>query len=230
MSSPPQGRPNVFGQQAFEGIFERLIETRANARRQLLAELRRNAGANPLFGAGLGLAEQMSVRCEDMERSLIRQMASSATPTNGTRERRPPPACDVPPRESRGQVARAEQSERQPPALRVAVPEGVASAVIPLQIRNHRDFVDTVVLSAVPAAHIGAAILPVELLRFEPSALRIAPNTEECAHLHLRLSPDLHPEAEYWSRIVISGTDVKHIPLAVRVVRQSASAPQQPAS
>lgn len=218
MGTASQESGNGLGRGPFQGILKGIIETRAKARRQLLSELRGNTESIPFLGAGLGVAEQVSRRCEEMERSFVQQVADKAHMDAKASANPSQPA-----QPASGRQPSAEQGETTPPALRVSIPQGTESAIIPLQLRNPRGSVDTVVLSAIAAPQNGVAQLPVESIHFEPRMLTIEPNQEACANLKLRITPALQLEKEYWTKIVIAGTDTRQIPLAVRIVRASAT-------
>jgi hypothetical protein len=88
---------------------------------------------------------------------------------------------------------------------------------VPIQLRNHRQSADTVSLSAIVPTHSGIAVIPLELIRFDPEIVAVPAHSEVSVQMLLRLSPAWTPGREYWSEIVLAGAEVKRVPLVVQL-------------
>jgi hypothetical protein len=219
MSSPifnlgtPRGGPQ-FG----FSLLETLIDARANAQQQFLSEVRRRVNGMPLLDAGLQFAEILAKQQRDFGHTVIRQMERAVSSRGFPNPRSDEPYAPEPvaedephPNDSRADTA------RHAPVLRVTIPWGTHAVAVPLQLRNHRSTVDTVSLSAIEPTQSGIAVIPTELIRFDPEMLAVAPQAEASAQMFLRLTPSLVPGREYWSEIVIAGAETKRIPLVLQV-------------
>jgi hypothetical protein len=112
--------------------------------------------------------------------------------------------------------------------LRLAIPQGTLAVAVPLRLRNHRQSVERVSLSAVAPSAPGIAAIPSQLIRFDPEALAIPPLSEGSVQLHLRLGSGFVQPGEYWSEIVIDGTETKRVPLALQIRPDPQSGGSQP--
>jgi hypothetical protein len=112
--------------------------------------------------------------------------------------------------------------------LRLAIPHGTLAVAVPLQLRNHRQSVERVSLSAVAPSTPGIATIPSQLIRFDPETLAIPPLSEGSVQLHLRLGSGFAQPGEYWSEIVIEGAETKRVPLALQIRPDPQSGGSQP--
>jgi hypothetical protein len=101
--------------------------------------------------------------------------------------------------------------------LRLTIQQGTLGVAVPLRLRNHRESVDTVSLSAVPPRQPGVTTIPPHLIRFDPQTLVIPALSESSVQLLFRLGPGFEQPGEYWSEIVIDGAETKRVPLALQI-------------
>jgi hypothetical protein len=102
--------------------------------------------------------------------------------------------------------------------LRLTIPQGTRGVAVPVRLRNHRQFIDRVLLSAVEPSAPGVATIPSQLICFDPETLDIPPLSEGSVQLLVRLGPGFEQAGEYWSEVVINGTETKRVPLSLRIV------------
>lgn len=201
-------------------LLEALIDARAHAEQQFLADLRRNVDA------GLKLAEEISRQGIEFRRSLIDQFSRAlSTPGSAAGAPYDPHRASGPDASERvaepagwEDVAPRNAAPERPPALRLMLPRGTGDVGVPIQLRNRRDSTDVLSFTANPLHLDGAAIIPTEFIRFQPETLAIPPQEEGCVQLLLHLGHNLAPGIEYWSEIVITGADTKRIPLVVQIL------------
>lgn len=220
-------------------ILEALIDARAKAEQQFLADLRRN------LDAGLRLAEEMSRQGNELGRTFLDQVSRALSMPGGAAgsQRSAPPygeytwprdSAYAPPHDRQDRDAYAAEpaadadspvrpadGTERPPALRLVVPAGTRDVGVPVQLRNHRDTSDVVTMSASPLRLNGAAVLPTELIRFQPESIVIPAHEEGSVQVLVHVGPNLAPGIEYWSEVVIAGTEVKRVPLVVLVLAEA---------
>jgi hypothetical protein len=219
-------------------ILESLLDARRRAEQQALEMMRRTLGALPGVGVGLTLAETASRQHRELERQLVTQVkqvlagahVSPKAPSAGgsdasTSSTEPTPVLDRAPSVSHA------QSAQRTPGLRLTVPVGPSSVRVPIQLRNHRDESDFVTLSANVRTTTPAGIvpLPTELIRFDPQTLEIPARSTATASVILRLTPDLEVNRPYGTGILISGAEVKQIPIILQLVLPTPSPAITPA-
>jgi hypothetical protein len=196
-------------------VLEALIEARANAEQQFLTNLRTD------LEAGLKLAETVSRKSRDLERSFMDEVSRALAPDTSTgRAHEGPPQPPPPPSAEEPEYTPQShpRSSAAPPALRITVMQGTRAVAAPLHLQNGSDTSDVVSLAVNPLAIPGAGSIPLDLIRFEPDTLHIPPRSEGAAQLILRLSPSFVAGMEYWAEILIAGAHTRRIPLVLQIL------------
>jgi hypothetical protein len=229
------GLPSVFS------LLEAWVGARADAEELFFSEMRSKVARMPLLDAGLELAEVISKQQSDLAHLLVDLVERAVVPPRRAEEQRRRPAyAGAPPVAGRGPTEKhrarpAYTGERttenyarttdfrsdftqRGEVLRLTIPQGTLGVAVPLRLRNHRQFIDRVLLSAVEPSASGVATIPSQLIRFDPETLDVPPLSEGSVQLLVRLGPGLEQPGEYWSEVVIDGAETKRVPLALQIV------------
>jgi hypothetical protein len=217
MSSPIFNLGNQRGgSQSPFSLLETFIDARANAQRQFLSELRRRLPGMPLLDAGLQFAEILATQQRDFGRTVIQQMERAMFPQAPHSQKHGEPGASEC-RSDEGPEPESASAETPVSALRLTIPFGTQAVAVPLQLRNHRQSVDTVSLTAIAPADNRVAGIPTALIGFDPETLAIPPHADAAVQMLLRMSSSFLPGREYWSEIVITGAETKRIPFVVQI-------------
>jgi len=219
MSSPIFNLGNQrSGSQSPFSLLEMFIDARANAQRQFLSELRKRMPGMPLLDAGLQFAEILATQQRDFGRTVIQQMERAMFPRAPHSQEHGEPGVSERSSEEGSDPERASAQDPDPmSALRLTIPFGTQAVAVPLQLRNHREAVDTVSLAAISPADNRVAGIPTALIGFDPETLAIPPHADAAVQMLLRMSPSFLPGREYWSEILITGAETKRIPFVVQI-------------
>jgi hypothetical protein len=235
-------------------LLETWIDARANAEQLFFSEMRSKVARMPLLDAGMQLAEAIAKQQSDLAHLLIDLIdlveravaARGLADVDGTRllyasERavatrgladvdgaRPTYAGERAAEDYAHTADLRSDAAQRAPVLRLAIPQGTLTVAVPLRLRNHRQSVDRVSLSAVAPSAPGVATIPSQLIRFDPETLAIPPLSEGSVQLHLCLHSGFVQPGEYWSEIVIDGAETKRVPLALQIRPDPQSGGPQP--
>jgi len=203
-------------------VLELWIDAHSHAQQHFFTEVRGKFADIPILDGSFRLAETIGRQQSDWAHLLIgrieravsaRQPADEGAPAFGGAART---GWSNATGEARSSTA------PHPPVLRIAIPLGRSNVTVPLTLRNHRLSPDTVSVSARAPDTSHAAVIPPELVRFDPPRLVIEPQSERTVQLHLHI-PDLVQPGEYWLEILIEGAETKRIPFALDLMPDTRS-------
>jgi len=209
------------------GLLGSLIDANANAQQQFLTGLRRRLAGYPLLDAGIEYVEAIARQRKEFGHTVIHHVERAFSPGSNPESSRAgePETSGSPPAQSPESAGQRDGTAQRSAPIRLSVPLGRRSVAVPLHLHNHRNSADIVSFSAAMPTLPGVAVIPLNLLRFEPETLVVPPQAEAAGQLLLYVSPDFLAGPEYWSDIVIAGEETRRVPLVLEVIAAVVSHP-----
>jgi hypothetical protein len=221
-SSLNQGGRNAI--QIWFGLLDSLIDANGRARTQFYEGLRQRVGRYPLLDAGIEYARAVSQQQRELGHAVIHEVERAFVTWGGS----PAPPSAQQEDGVRASTESHHDTPEPPPApphsapIRISVPVGKRAIAVPLHLRNHRSSTDIVSFSAALPSTPSVAVIPLHLIRFEPQTLAVSPQSDAAGQLLLDLATELQEDTEYWVDIVVTGAEIRRIPLILEVVSGTA--------